>query len=339
MRIAVDAMGGDFAPQEIVLGAALASELYDVEVILVGDETAIKKCLPHKYLTSKNVIIKHASQVIEMDDHVDAIRTKKDASLVVCADMVKKGEADAMVGVGNTAATMSVATLKIGRIPGIHRPAISSLFPGKTTPSIILDLGAVADCTIDNLVEFAYMGSIYAEKVCGYKNPRVALLSIGEEETKGNELVKATHQYLKTRKNLNFIGNIEGRQICDSYADVIVCDGFAGNVLLKVVEGIFSFMKNFFGDRIKKNPLYLIPGIFLLPLYKALKKKADYSEYGGAPLLGLNGVCIVGHGRSNAKAVCNAVKAAKTAVDGELVENIKRVVSDLEKNKRIVAEH
>lgn len=329
MKICVDAMGGDFAPKEIVLGAAKASELYDVEVILVGDEVQIKSCLPSKYLNSKNITIRHTSEVIEMDDHVDAIRAKKDSSLVVCAQMVKNGEADAMIGVGNTAATMSVATLYIGRIPGIHRPAISTLFPGKNTPSMILDLGAVADCNETNMVQFAYMGSIYIEKIFGVKNPRVSILSIGEEETKGNELVKNSHQKLKECKGLNFIGNIEGRQIFDSITDVIVCDGFSGNVLLKVVEGMFTFVKDFVGSKLKQNKLLLLPALMLAPIYKGLKKKADYSEYGGAPLLGINGVCIIGHGRSNAKAVCNAVRVAKSCVDVKLVSCIRDTIKEV----------
>ena len=328
MRICVDAMGGDFAPKEIVLGAAKASELYDIEVILVGDEAQIKACLPTKYLNNPKISIKHASEVIEMDDHVDAIRSKKDSSLVICANMVKKGEADAMVGVGNTAATMSVATLYIGRIPGILRPAISTLFPGKE-PTMILDLGAVADCTVKNMVQFAYMGSIYIEKVFGRKNPRVGILSIGEEETKGNELVKASHQELKVAPKLNFIGNVEGRQIFDSIADVIVCDGFSGNVLLKVVEGMYNFVKDSVKESLTKNKLLLIPALGLLPVYKKLKKQADYSEYGGAPLLGINGVCIIGHGRSNAKAVCNAVKVAKNCVEVNLVNCIKTTIEEI----------
>ncbi len=247
--------------------------------------------------------------------------------------MVKSGEADAMVGVGNTAATMSVATLYIGRIPGIHRPAISTLFPGKTTPSMILDLGAVADCNVENMVQFSYMGSIYIEKVFNCKNPRVAILSIGEEESKGNELVKESHQKLKTCPNLNFIGNIEGVQVFDSYADVIVCDGFSGNVLLKSVEGLYNFVKGYFKNYLDSHKWLYIPALGLLPAFKALKKKADYSEYGGAPLLGINGVCIIGHGRSNAKAVCNAVKVAKNCVEVKLVESIKNAIDELNKNK------
>ncbi|MBQ0104834.1 MAG: phosphate acyltransferase PlsX [Armatimonadetes bacterium] len=331
MKIAVDAMGGDYAPKEIVLGAAKAAELYDIEVILVGDETKIKSCLPAKYMSDNRITISPTTEIIEMDDHVDAIRRKKDSSLVVCANMVKNGQADAMVGVGNTAATMSVATLYIGRIPGIHRPAISTLFPGKINPSMILDLGAVADCNVENMIEFAYMGSIYTEKVCGNKNPKVAILSIGEEESKGNELVKNAHQKLKKCKGLNFIGNIEGRQIFDSYADVIVCDGFSGNVLLKVVEGMFNFVKDFFKEKMSRNKLFYIPAMMMLPIYKGLKKLADYSEYGGAPLLGINGVCIIGHGRSNAKAVCNAVKVAKNCVENDLVGSIKTAIDELNK--------
>ncbi|MBQ7258181.1 MAG: phosphate acyltransferase PlsX [Abditibacteriota bacterium] len=332
MKIVVDAMGGDFAPKEIVLGAAQASELYDIDVILVGDEAKIKACLPAKYANNPKISLIHASEVIEMDDHVDAIRNKKDSSLVICANMVRKGEADAMVGVGNTAATMSVATLYIGRIPGIHRPAISTLFPGKTTPSMILDLGAVADCNVDNMVQFSYMGSIYIEKIFNRKNPRVAILSIGEEESKGNELVKQSHQKLKTCPNLNFIGNIEGVQVFDSYADVIVCDGFTGNVLLKASEGLFIFIKDYLKDYLDNHKLLYLPAMGFAPAFKALKKKADYSEYGGAPLLGINGVCIIGHGRSNAKAVCNAVKVAKNCVEVKLVQSIKNAIDELNNN-------
>ncbi len=314
-------MGGDFAPREIVRGACRATELYGVDVILVGQEEAIRNCIPAKYSASPRIKVFNATEVIEMDDHVDAIRTKKDASLVRCAELVHSGEADAMIGVGNTAATMSVATLKIGRVPGIHRPAISSLFPGIEGPSIMLDLGAVADCTSRNLVEFAFMGSIYAQKVLDLQRPRVALLSIGEEESKGNEVTKETHQLLK-KTSLNFIGNIEGRQICENYADVIVADGFSGNITLKVAEGMGNFLKTVLKNAIKKNILCGIPLIMMAPVLSYVKKKLDYTEYGGAPLLGINGVCIIGHGRSNAKAVCNAVRAAKTAVEGRLVQAI-----------------
>ncbi len=328
MRIAVDAMGGDFAPKEIVRGVCRASELYDVDVILVGQEAAVRGCIPVRYAGSSHISIFNANEIIGMGDHVDAIRTKKDASLVRCAELVKSGEADAMIGVGNTAATMSVATLKIGRIPGIHRPAISSLFPGINGPSIMLDLGAVADCSSRNLVEFAFMGSLYAQKVLKLKSPRVALLSIGEEESKGNEVTKEAHQFLK-KTSLNFIGNIEGRQICENYADVIVADGFSGNITLKVAEGMGSFFKSILRDAVKKNILCSIPLVMMTPVLRYVKKKLDYTEYGGAPLLGINGVCIIGHGRSNAKAVCNAVKAAKTAVEGQLVQAISDCAAEI----------
>lgn len=191
MIIAVDAMGGDFAPAEIVKGAAQGSKLHDVDVVLVGDEGAIRHHLPAEFAASDRVTIRHTSEVITMDDHVDAVRTKRDASMVVAASMVKKGEADAMVSVGNTAAAMAVATLRLGRIKGIDRPAIACVWPGKNGPTIMLDAGAVADCSADNLKQFAVMGSVYAEKVFSIPNPRVALLSIGEEKSKGNEVVRA----------------------------------------------------------------------------------------------------------------------------------------------------
>jgi len=327
MIIAVDAMGGDYAPAEIVKGAAQGSKLYGVDVILVGDEEAIKRHLPAEFAASKSVTIRHASEVINMDDHVDAVRTKRDASVVVAASMVKKGEADAMVSVGNTAAAMAVATLRLGRIKGIDRPALTCVWPGKNGPTIMLDVGAVADCTVDNLKQFAVMGSVYAEKVFSMPNPRVALLSIGEEKSKGNEVVRATNEAL-TSSPLNFIGNVEGRHLFSNEADVIVADGFAGNVALKVAEGLVEHVKGVVKDDLRAHPLAWLPLGLLAPMFKRLQKKLDYAEYGGAPLLGLDGICIIGHGRSNAHAVASAVRAAKEAVKGNVVCTIRDSLTD-----------
>lgn len=313
MRIAVDAMGGDYAPAEIVKGAAQGSKLYDVDVVLVGDEKAIRSHLPAKLAGLSSVSIKHASEVIGMHEHVDAIRTKKDASVVVAASMVREGSADAMVSVGSTTAAMAVATLKFGRIKGIDRPAIAALMPSRTGATLMLDAGAVVDCSVRNLVQFAMMGSIYAEKVLCIERPRVGLLSVGEEKSKGSELVKAAHEEL-ARCPLNFIGNVEGRDLFSGHADVVVADGFSGNVALKVAEGLAEYVGDVVTGDLKSHPLTWIPVAMLMPSLRRVKKRLDYSEYGGAPLLGLDGVCIIGHGRSKARAVANAVRAAKEAV-------------------------
>ncbi|MCE5315566.1 MAG: phosphate acyltransferase PlsX [Armatimonadota bacterium] len=327
MIIAVDAMGGDFAPAEIVKGAAAGSKQHDVDVILVGDENAVRRHLPGEFASSSRLTVRHASEVITMDDHVDAVRTKRDASVVVAASLVKNGEADAMVSVGNTAAAMAVATLRLGRIKGIDRPAIATVWPGKNGPTIMLDAGAVADCSVENLKQFAVMGSVYAEKVFGIPNPRVALLSIGEEKSKGNEVVRATYEELAA-SSLNFIGNVEGRHLLTNEADVIVADGFAGNVSLKVAEGLIEHVSGIIKDDLRSHPLAWIPIIMLSSMLKRMHRKLDYAEYGGAPLLGLDGVCIIGHGRSNAHAVASAVRAAKDAVKGNVVSTIRDSLTD-----------
>lgn len=332
MKIAIDAMGGDYAPAEIVKGAALGSKLHDVDVVLIGDKNAIRKHLPSEFANDKRITIHHTSEVIGMDEHAAAVRTKKDASVVVAADMVRDGLADAMVSVGNTAAAMAVATLKLGRIESINRPAIATVVPGKFGPSVLLDAGAVADCSPQNLLEFGVMGSIYAEKVFGINNPKVALLSIGEEKSKGNEVTKLAHSLLES-SGLNFIGNVEGRHLFFNTADVIVADGFAGNVALKVAEGVGEFLTSIVKDDLKSHPLGWIGVILLVGLLKRVKKKTDYSEYGGAPLLGLNNICIIGHGRSNARAVANAVKAAKEAVNGGVVSAIQQAIAKADQEK------
>ncbi|MHB9035130.1 MAG: phosphate acyltransferase PlsX [Armatimonadota bacterium] len=336
MIIAVDAMGGDFAPMEIVKGAAEGSKLHDVDVILVGDEDAIRRYLPAEFAASSRVTVRHASEVITMDDHVDAVRTKRDASVVVATSLVREGEADAMVSVGNTAAAMAAATLKLGRIKGIDRPALATVWPGKNGPSIMLDVGAVADCTVENLKQFAVMGSIYAEKVFSIPNPRVALLSIGEEKSKGNEVVRAAYEELSA-SSLNFIGNVEGRHLLTNEADVIVADGFAGNVALKVAEGLIEHVKGIIKDDLSRHPLAWVPIALLSPMLKRMHKKLDYAEYGGAPLLGLDGICIIGHGRSNAHAVSSAVRAAKEAVKGNVVRTIRDSVTSAQDKEHVNA--
>ena len=320
MRVAVDAMGGDYAPAEIVKGAVGAASLYDIEVVLVGDERAIEAHLSRRAGDGR-VLIEHTPDCIRMDEQVNCVRTKPRASVVVAAEMVRDGEADAMISVGNTAAAMAVAALKLGRIPGIERPAIATIVPSRGGNTILLDAGATADCTVDNLLQFAIMGSIYAEKVLKKPRPRVGLLSIGEEPTKGNDLTKAAHSALR-RTDLNFIGNVEGRDLFTGIADVVVADGFVGNVALKASEGIADFILSQLKE-LQNRKLLRIPLFFLKAALTDLKNEFDYAQYGGAPLLGVNGVSIVGHGRSKAKAVSNAIRAAKEAVDRRIIDCIK----------------
>lgn len=319
-------MGGDFAPAEIVKGAAEGSRIHEVDVIVVGDESKIRRYLPAGNAACERITIYPASEIIEMDEHVDAVRTKRDASVVVAASLVKQGKADAMVSLGNTAAAMAAATLTFGRIPGIDRPALAALLPAVEGPGIFLDVGAVADCEPENLRQFAVMGSIYAEKVLGISRPRVALLSIGEEKEKGSKLTRASYELLES-DSVNFVGNVESRELLSNHADVIVADGFAGNVALKTAEGLAEHVEHLVRDDLRRHPLARIPLLLLVPVLKRIKKRLDYSEHGGAPLLGLNGVCIIGHGRSNARAVASAVRAAKEAVSGGVVAAIRESVT------------
>jgi glycerol-3-phosphate acyltransferase PlsX len=328
MIIAVDAMGGDYAPGEIVKGAAQGSKLYGVNVILVGDEAKIRPHLSPEFAKSTSVSIRHAAEAIGMDEHAAAVRTKKDASVVVAASLVREGKADAMVSVGNTAAAMAVATLRLGRTSGIDRPAIATVMPSGSGATILLDAGAVVDCSVDNLKQFAVMGGVYAEKVLSIGSPRIGLLSVGEEKSKGSDVIRAAHQALAAMP-INFIGNVEGRDLFSGKADVIVTDGFAGNVALKTAEGLAEYLEKLIKGELRARPLAYIPIALLKPFLSSIKKKLDYSAYGGAPLLGLNGVCIIGHGRSNARAVANAVNAAREAVSGGVVTAIQSRLEEI----------
>ncbi len=320
MKIAIDAMGGDNAPREIVAGALLARHSLGTDIVLVGNEKSIKECLP-KDFSDPGVIIHHCTEIIAMDENPAAVRTKKDSSIVVCAQLVKKGEADAMVSAGSTAAAMAAATLHLGRIAGIDRPAIATVFPSVNGKTLLLDAGANADCTVENLGQFAIMGSIYSKSVLQVENPKIGLLSIGEESCKGNELTKKAHELLKMLP-INFIGNVEGNDIFKDTVDVVVCDGFVGNVVLKCSEGVSEFLKTLVKQEISGKPWIYIPLAMLAPVLKHINKRVDYSEYGGAPLLGVSGVCIISHGKSSAKAISNAVKAAAEAVSHDILGDI-----------------
>ena len=328
MRIAVDAMGGDYAPDEIVLGAVQAAKEYDIEIVLVGDENAIKPLLT-KHGTHNRLSIVHASQVIEMCEQPStAIRKKKDASIVVATRLVKEGRCDAVVAAGSTGAAVAAAMFGLGRIKGVERTTIATPIPNLTGTTILLDSGANVDSKPKHLVQSAVMGSIYAEYVLGIQNPRVGLLNIGEEESKGNEQALATFPLLKQLTTINFIGNVEGRDIAKGTVDVVVCDGFVGNVVLKWGEGLSSAIMQLMKDAIKNSGLLTkLASLAVLPALSGLKKKLDYAEYGGAPLLGVDGGFIICHGSSKAKAIKNAVRVARDIVAQQVISHIRENIA------------
>jgi len=317
LKIAVDAMGGDFAPREAVLGALAAVGSDDLEVVLVGDEATIRAEMA-LYPQEGRVHVCHAPEVIAMHEQpAVAVRKKRQSSIVVAVQLVKSGQAAALVSAGHTGATMAGALLGLGRIGGVDRPAIASVLPGAKGGVVLLDAGANVDCKPHHLAQFALMGSIYAEKIRGVKNPRVGLLSVGEEDCKGNELTLAAFPLLKGLA-INFAGNVEGRDIFSNLVDVVVCDGFTGNIVLKMSEGLAGTVFEMTRKELKGRR----GGTDLLPAVDELARRLDYAEYGGAPLLGVNGVVVISHGSSRAKAFKNAIRVARESVDSGLVRAI-----------------
>ncbi|HOH79370.1 MAG TPA: phosphate acyltransferase PlsX [Candidatus Cloacimonadota bacterium] len=312
MRVAIDAFGSDKAPYPEVEGAVMAvkEEVCD-EVILVGDESILRPELEKFFHDKQRVKIVHASQRITMDEHpATAVRSKKDSSMLRAVELHKSGEADAAVSAGSTGAFMAASLLVYGRIKGVSRPAIAITFPTQKHHEIILDVGANVDCDARNLLEFAHLGRIYYKYFFGAEEPRVSLLNIGEESAKGNTVSREAHKLLAEAKDLNFIGNIEGKDVLKGITDVIVCDGFVGNVMLKTVEGAIISIFDILKEQFNKDWIAKFGAMLSYPVYSYLKKKLDHTEYGGALLVGLNGTSIVSHGRSNAKAVKNAIRAA-----------------------------
>ncbi|MGI4789567.1 MAG: phosphate acyltransferase PlsX [Janthinobacterium lividum] len=324
LKIAVDAMGGDYAPTEVVKGAlAVARERADVEIVLVGQEAAINAALETLGDVPVTVTIRAAEQAIEMGEHpVQATRRKRASSLVVSGLMVKHGEADATFSAGSTGAAMAIATLDIGRIPGIERPALATGIPTIQGRALLLDAGANVDCSTRNLRQFALLGAIYAERVTGVSNPKVGLLNIGSEEAKGNELTKEAHQFLKST-SLNFFGNVEGKDVFEHAVDVVVCDGFSGNVLIKSGEGMAEMVFDLLHRLIETEPEVAQSQDMLAALFRRLAQRIHYSEFGGATLLGVNGVSVIGHGRSDAKAISGGIRAAVDAAAGGYVQAIR----------------
>ena len=329
MKLAVDAMGGDNAPEEIVKGAIRAAKKFQCEIILVGDENKIRDVLKSQGdIKNLPITIKHATEIISMREHpADAVRNKKDSSIVVATNMVKDGECDAVLSAGSTGAAVAAAQLILKRIHGVGRPAIATPIPTPNGVTIMLDSGSNVDSKPEHLLQSGMMGSIYVEHVFGKKNPRVGLLNIGEEETKGNEQAKETYQLLKNASNINFIGNAEGRDIPAGKCDVVVCDGFVGNVVLKFGEGLALTIFKLIKEEVDAGGITAKIGAFLLKhTLKNLAKRLDVSEYGGAPLLGVNGYCIISHGSSDAKSICSAIGIAQDYVHSDILKKIKTAI-------------
>ncbi|MGB9846457.1 MAG: phosphate acyltransferase PlsX [Desulfotomaculales bacterium] len=334
MKIAVDAMGGDHAPREVIKGALEAVREFGQEVILVGDEEQIRKEIPGGL--PELVSIVHAPEVISMHESpAGAVRRKKNSSIVKAVQLIKEGAAGAVVSAGNTGAAMAAAVLLLGQIPGIDRPAIATLLPNRKGKTLLLDSGANVDCKPVHLFQFALMGHLYAKEILGIKKPKLGLLSIGEEETKGNELTHATYRLLQ-HPSLNFIGNVEGRDIYEGTADIVVCDGFTGNIVLKAGEGMVTALLEMLKEEIKKSVPAKIGMALLLPALRSFWQKLDYTEYGGAPLLGVNGIVIICHGRSPARAIRNAIRLGRESVQNNLVPAIKNSVQQVQQRR---AEH
>jgi len=313
--IALDAMGGDHAPREIVKGAVLAARELGIQVALVGPPALVEEELAKEGPRPEGIRLVVASEVIAMDEHpAQAARHKKDSSIVVGLRLLKQGEADAFVSAGNTGAVLAGSIMYLGRLRGIERPSLVALLPLSGRLTLLLDVGANADCKPKYLLQFAEMGSAYMERVWKVDRPRVALLSIGEEETKGNLLAQEAHALLRKASHLNFIGNVEGKDIASGAADVIVTDGFTGNVVVKTMEGIAAFIRGQVEGAIRSRWYYWLPGLVLRGAFRGVQERTDPREYGAGPLLGVRGLVFVGHGRSDAVAIRSALRVAREAV-------------------------
>ena len=324
-KIAIDAMGGDHGPEPIIEGVVQALEEKTFVPILVGDKEEILSLLPQYYADKVEVV--EAADVIAMSDQATNALKRKDSSIYKAVELVRNKEADGVVSAGHSGATMTLATLRIGRLPHISKPALATLMPslGKTK-TLVLDVGAVTDCTPQNLYEFGAMGEAYAQSVMGIKAPRVGLLSNGEEDSKGNALTKEAFKLLKELDG--FIGNVEGRDIFNGHADVVVTDGFTGNILLKTSEGVVSTIFTMMRQHIRKSLPAKIGALMMKKkVFGNMKKQVDYAEYGGAPLLGINGCAIVSHGSSNAKAIKNAIFQALRYTESDVNKRIEELLS------------
>jgi glycerol-3-phosphate acyltransferase PlsX len=331
VKVVVDAMGGDYAPRAVVEGVVSAIKKFDVFVFLVGQSDRIQKELAKYRFDTSRLEVVHADEIVEMNESpAAAIRKKKNSSISIGINLLKEGMADAFFSAGNTGGVVCAATLKLGLLESIERPGIAIVMPNLKGVSLIIDAGANIDPKPIHLLQYGLMGSAYFEKILGKKNPSVGLLNVGEEESKGPDFVKETYQLLE-QSPINFIGNVEGKDIFSGHCDVIICDGFVGNVTLKVSESMAETITFFLKEELRSSIWGRLGYLLARSCFKNFKKKTDYSEYGGATLLGVNGVVIIGHGRSSPKAVMNAIRFAKEEVERHINEDI------LEKTKKVLA--
>ena len=330
LKIAVDGMGSDNSPHSEVEGSIAAAQEYGVQVLLVGKRELLNPLLKEKGGDNLPIEIRHASEVVEMDEKPTAVlRKKKDSSLRVAAELVRDGTAVGLVSAGNTGAVMAISKMVIGVVPGVDRPALAAILPTLSGHAILIDVGANISCKPHQLVQFAIMGHLFSKKIIGVPSPRVGLMSVGEEESKGTDLTKEVYKALK-EVSLNFIGNVEGRDLFNGRADVIVCDGFTGNVALKTSEGLIEAAVMLLREELSRNIQAKIGALLSLPSFKRLKKRLDYSEYGGAPLLGIRGVSIICHGISSSNAIKNAIRVAKEFADNKVNARLEAELSQLD---------
>jgi glycerol-3-phosphate acyltransferase PlsX len=330
MKIALDAMGGDFGPPNAVGGAVLALKEYRYinKLFLVGDTPKIEAELKKHGCNDRRIEIFHATQVVEMSDSaIDAVRRKKDSSVSRAVDLVKKGEAAAIVSAGHTGAAVAATTIKLRTLPGVDRPGIAALIPSETNLFVLIDAGANSDARAEHLLQYAIMGSVYSRHVLGYKNPQIGLMSIGGEDVKGSELTKEVFKMLK-QSSLNFRGNVEGHDLFDDPVEVVVCDGFVGNVILKTCESVAGAVFKWLKHELTRNKVRMTGAYLARNAFRTIKKKLNYEEYGGMPLLGVNGICIIAHGASTPLAIKNALRVAAESIEHQvnphIVEEVRR---------------
>jgi glycerol-3-phosphate acyltransferase PlsX len=330
MKIALDAMGGDFAPKNAVAGAVMALREYPhiTKLFLVGDTKQVEAELASHKCSDSRIDIVHASQVVEMSDGaVESVRRKKDSSVSRAVDLVKNGDAEAIVSAGHTGAAVAATTIKLRTLPGVDRPGIASIIPTEHNVFVLLDAGANIDARPMHLLQYAIMGSVYSRHVLKYENPAIGLMSIGDEDVKGSDFTKEVFKLLKESK-LNFRGNVEGHDLFKNPVEVVLCDGFVGNVVLKTCEAIADAIFDWLKHELKKSPMRMAGAYIAKGAFKAIKKKTSYEEYGGSPLLGVNGICIIAHGASSPKAVKNAIRVAvegvQQQVNPHIVEEIQK---------------
>ncbi|HEX4640731.1 MAG TPA: phosphate acyltransferase PlsX [Chthoniobacterales bacterium] len=329
MKIALDAMGGDFGPPNLVGGAVQALREYPQidKLFLVGDTPQIEAELEKNNCNDRRVEIVHSTQVVAMTDGaVESVRRKKDSSVSRAVDLVKKGEAAAIVSAGHTGAAVAATTIKLRTLPGIDRPGIAAIFPSETNIFVLIDAGANSDAKPEHLLQYGIMGSVYSRHVLGYKNPSIGLMSIGGEDVKGTDLTKEVFKMLK-RSALNFRGNIEGHDLFAHPVEVVVCDGFVGNVILKTCESVGDAIFKWLKHELTKNKLRMAGAYLAQNAFKAIRKKVNYEEYGGSPLLGVNGICIIAHGASTPLAIKNALRAATEAIEQQVNPHIVEEIS------------